>query len=137
LASVRVTVKVPLVLTVILCVVAPLLHRLPVAELDVSCTLPPWQKVVGPLGVIVGADGNGFTVTCTDADAAEVQLFASVRVTVKVPLVLTVILCVIAPLLHRLPVAELDVSCTLPPWQKVVGPLGVIVGADGNGFTVT
>jgi hypothetical protein len=63
LASVRVTVKVPLVVTVMLCVVAPLLHRLPVAELEVSCTLPPWQKTVGPLGVMVGADGSGFTVT--------------------------------------------------------------------------
>ena len=60
--------------------VALLLHKLPVAELDVSVTLPPWQKVVGPLALIVGTAGNGFTVTLVEAEVAE-QLFAFLTVT--------------------------------------------------------
>jgi hypothetical protein len=43
---------------------------LPLALLDVSVTLPPVQKVVGPLGVIVGVAGAGVTVTAVDADGA-------------------------------------------------------------------
>jgi hypothetical protein len=39
---------------VILCVVSPVDHTLPVAELEVKVTLPPWQKVVGPPAVMVG-----------------------------------------------------------------------------------
>jgi hypothetical protein len=46
----------------------------------VSVTLPPAQKVVGPLGVMV-AVGRGLTVTVWLA-GAEVQPFASVVVTV-------------------------------------------------------
>ncbi len=38
---------------------------------------------------------------------------------------------------HWLPVALLEVSTTLPPAQKVVGPPGVIVGVAGSGLTVT
>ena len=37
-------------------------------ELDVSVTLPPAQKVVGPEAVIVGVAGKGFTVTTVAAD---------------------------------------------------------------------
>jgi hypothetical protein len=55
---------------------------LPVALLDVSVTLPPAQKVVGPPGVIVGVGGSGVTVTIAGADAALVQLLPSVIVTV-------------------------------------------------------
>ena len=62
------------------CVVAPVLQRLLVAELEVSVTLPPWQKVVGPPAEIVGVAGNGFTVTTIGEDVA-VQLFALVVVT--------------------------------------------------------
>ena len=57
----------PEVVTVILCVVAPLLHVLFVADEDISVTLPPVQNVVGPLAVMVGMVG-GFTVTTTGAD---------------------------------------------------------------------
>jgi hypothetical protein len=46
---------------------------LPVAELDVSVTEPPAQKVVGPPGVIVGVDGTGFTVTIVAREAADEQ----------------------------------------------------------------
>ncbi len=56
-------------------------HWLPVALLDVSVTLPPVQKVVGPPGVIVGVAGIGLTVTVVAAEAALVQPLA-VTVTV-------------------------------------------------------
>jgi len=97
-------------------------------------TLPPAQNVVGPLGVIV-AVGSGFTVTVCDA-GVDVQPFASVVVTVYVPEELTVIAAVVAPVDQRYDTPPDAVSVTLPPAQKVVGPLGVIV-AVGSGFTVT
>ena len=56
-------------------------HWLPLALLDVSVTLPPVQKVVGPPGVIVGVAGVGLTVTDVAAEAALVQPLA-VTVTV-------------------------------------------------------
>ncbi len=34
---------------------------------EVSTTLPPWQKVVAPPALTVGAVGNAFTVTVTAA----------------------------------------------------------------------
>ena len=66
--------------TVIICVVAPVDQRLPLAEDDVKFTDPPAQNVVEPLGVIVGAEGVGFTVTFVAADVAE-HPFPSVNVT--------------------------------------------------------
>ena len=45
-------------------------HWFPVALLEVRVTLPPAQNVVGPLGVIVGVGGVGFTVTVVEADGA-------------------------------------------------------------------
>jgi hypothetical protein len=133
-ASVVVTVYVPEVETVIAAVVAPVDQRYEVPPDAVSVTLPPAQNVVGPLGVIV-AVGSGFTVTVCDA-GTEVQLFASVVVTVYVPEVETVIAAVVAPVDQRYDVPPDAVSVTLPPAQNVVGPLGVIV-AVGSGFTVT
>ena len=67
------TVKVPDVETVIDCVVAPFDHVLPVADDEVNTTLPPVHKVVDPDAVIVGVAGNGFTVTVTAAEAAELH----------------------------------------------------------------
>ena len=52
---------------VMLWVVAPVLHTLPVALLLVSVTLPPAQKVNGPPALIVGVAGLGFTVTVVPA----------------------------------------------------------------------
>ena len=49
-----------------LCDEVLLLHVLPLGWLDVSTTLPPWQKVVGPPAVIVTV-GLLFTVTLIDA----------------------------------------------------------------------
>jgi hypothetical protein len=134
LASVVVTVYVPDVDTVIAAVLAPVDQRYDVPPEAVSVTLPPAQNVVGPDGVIV-AVGSGLTVTVCDA-GAEVQEFASVVVTVYVPLVLTVIAAVVAPVDQRYDVPPEAVSVTLPPAQKVVGPDGVMV-AVGSGLTVT
>ena len=62
------------------CVVAPLLHTFPVAELEVKITFPPSQKVVAPLVEIVGVTGNGFTTTVVSLELDE-QLLPLVTVT--------------------------------------------------------
>jgi hypothetical protein len=62
------------------CVLAPLLHTLPVTELEVKTTFPPLQKVVAPLAEIVGVTGNAFTVTVVAFELDE-QLFILVTVT--------------------------------------------------------
>jgi hypothetical protein len=122
---------------VIDCVVAPELQVLPVALLDVSTTLSPEQNVVGPLAVIVGVAGVGFTVTTTGAEVAvHAKIFE--RITLYVPLVRTVIDCVSSPLgFHWFPNGAELVSTTLSPAQNVVGPLAVIVGVGGTGLMVT
>jgi hypothetical protein len=48
-------------------------HWLPVALLEVSVTLPPAQKVVGPPALIVGVGGIGLTVTVVIAEEALLQ----------------------------------------------------------------
>ena len=133
-ALVTVTVYEPAVLTVIACVVAPLLHNQDAPADAVSTTDPPVQNVVGPPAVIVAA-GNGFTVTAVAADVAE-QPAALVTVTVYDPDALTVIDCVVAPLLHDHDAPADAVSVTEPPLQNVSGPPAVMVAA-GNGLTVT
>lgn len=136
LASTKFTVYVPEVLTVIDCVVAPVLHVFPVVLDDVNVTLPPVQNVVGPLAEIVGALGKGFTVIVDEA-VEDVQPFPSVTLTVYAPAALTVMDCVVAPVLHVFPIALDDVNVILFPAQKVVGPLAETTGALGNAFTVT
>ena len=54
-------------------VVAPVDQLLPVADEEVNVTLPPSQKVVGPLAFMVGVAGVGSTVTVVPAEGAEVQ----------------------------------------------------------------
>ncbi len=61
-----------------LCVVAPVLHKLPVASEEVNTTLPPWQKVVGPPAEIVTPEHPFNMVT----DLVAVHPFASVIVQV-------------------------------------------------------
>ena len=64
--------------------VAPVLHRcVPEAADDVSVILLPAQKVVGPLGVMIGVAGKGNMVTLKGADEADVQPLM-VAVTTKV-----------------------------------------------------
>jgi len=81
------------------------------------------------------AVGLVLTVTEVDADTL-VHPFAPVTVTVYVPVVLTLIACVVADVLHKYELAALEVNVTLPPVQKVVDPLGVTVTV-GSGRTVT
>ena len=104
--------------------------------LEVRSTLPPVQNVVLPVGVIIGVEGEGLTVTVFTAETA-VHPEALLTVTVKFPDVETVIDCVVAPVDHAYVVAALDVSRTLPPAQKVVGPPAVIIGVPGLEFTIT
>ena len=65
----------PEVETVIDCVVSPVDHVLPAAELDVNVTEPPEQKVVGPFAEMVGVEGVGLIVKVVAFEAAEVQPF--------------------------------------------------------------
>ena len=60
--------------------VRPVLHKFPTASLDCNVTLLPTQNVVGPLAVIVGLAGKGFTVTITSLDKGEGHPLASVMV---------------------------------------------------------
>lgn len=135
LALVLVTVKLPLVFTLMLFVVSPLLQRFPLLALEVSITLSPLQKVIGLLAEITGTRGTGFTVTWTKKNPGFLQPRLSTT-TEKLPLVFTVILFVVCPLLHRLSDAALEVSMTLSPWQKVVLPLAEMVGFGGTGLIV-
>lgn len=61
----------------------------PIVELSV--TEPPAQNVVGPPAVIVGARGNGFTVTFTAKLDALSQPLILYTFTVKLPDVVTFI----------------------------------------------
>ena len=86
--------------------------------------------------MIVGVAGLAFTVTTVAADVA-LQPLAFVICTVYEPAMVTLIDCVVAPFDQRYELPALEVRVTLLPWQKVVAPLGVIVGAAGAAFTVT
>ena len=105
--------------------------------MEVNTTEPPSQKVVVLAAVIVAAAGVGFTNTAVEAEEPEEHPNKTCS-TVYEPVVVTVIDCVVSPVDHRFPVEAEDVSTTDPPAeQKVVGPLAVIVGILGIGFTVT
>lgn len=56
------------------CVVEPLDQVFPPVALDVSTTLPPMQKVVGPLAVMVGVKTDGKTLTETGEEVEEQPL---------------------------------------------------------------
>lgn len=76
--------------------------------------------------------GGGATTTVLAIEVAEQPLTA--LVTVKLPAVLTVILCVVAPVLQVLPEVELAVRITLEPWQRVGDTFVEIVGTAGIAF---
>ena len=120
-------------LTVIACVVAPLLHKYAAPVLAVKVAVCPCVITIFPLGAMV-AVGAGFTVTATGEETLlHVPLLT---VTEYVPDALTVIDCDKEPLLHRYDEPALDVNTTLPPWQNEVAPL-VLMVAEGNAFTAT
>ncbi|MNU79313.1 hypothetical protein D3C71_689270 [compost metagenome] len=60
--------------------VAPVDQVFPVAEEDVRTTEPPAQNVIGPLAVMIGVAGSGFTVTVVATDVAEQGPFETVTV---------------------------------------------------------
>ena len=61
----------PAFVTVILWVVAPLLHKLPVSLEEVSTVDPPAQNELSP--EMVGVVGKGVILTATELEASEVQ----------------------------------------------------------------
>ena len=119
----------------IVCVVSLVDQVLPVEEEEIRSIVSPIQIVVKPEAVIVGVAGSGFTVTIA-VDVGEEQPFWTTFREIVFP-ELTVMDCVVSPVDQTLFVAEEEVSTTEPPSQKVVGPPGVMVAADGTGFTVT
>ena len=118
----------------ILWVVSPVDQMLSVAEEDVNTTEPPEQNVVGPLAVMVGTAGSGWTVTLVADEEAEHKPLSTV--TEYDPEAKTVMLCVVSPVDQRLSMAEDDVRITESPAQNVVGPSAEMVGVAGVGLTV-
>jgi hypothetical protein len=132
-AFVTCTVKMPLDVTSIDCVVWPFDQSQDAPSLAVSVTVPPWQNVVAPEAVIVAA-GRAFTVTVAAGDVA-LQPFAFVTCTVKLSLDVTSMDCVVSPFDQSQDAPSLAVSVTVPPSQNVDSE-GVIVAA-GRACTVT
>ena len=114
----------------------PFDHTIPVAAEEVKVTLPPEQNVVGPIAVTVGTGGIGVTVTSVEADVAEVQP-SKVTDTVYEPAADDVMLEEVSFVDQIFPVGAEDVNTTLPPAQKLSGPLAVMVGAGGIGLEET
>ena len=75
-------------MAVYVCDVAPVIstpslyHWYVVAVVELSTTSPPVQNVVGPPALIVGVDGNAFTVTDVAALGALTHPLALVTTTV-------------------------------------------------------
>ena len=107
----------------------------PVEDDEFRITLLPEQNVVGPPAVIVGADGIGLTVITVGDEGFDVHP-EEVTETVYDPPLVTVMACEVAPVDQVFPVVAEEVSVTLCPEQKVVGPLELIVGVGGMGLTV-
>ena len=110
-----------------------LLLQMPPGVVLVSVMVEPMQTVLLP--VIALTTGKGFTVTEVTEEVAEHPL-PSVSVTVLVPVLFTLIDCVVSPLLHKQEDPEVEFNVTEPPLQNVVGPPALMVTV-GNGFTVT
>ena len=93
-------------------VVAEFDHKYPDPPEAVNNTEPPWQKVVGPSGVIT-AVGSELTVMTVLSES--VQPLELVTVTVYVPLEFTLMPAVEAELDHKYPDPPEEVSTTEPP----------------------
>ena len=94
--------------------------------------MPLSQKLSAPDTATVG-DGEELTEVVTMFDVA-VQPFASVVVTVYVPVAVTVMAESVPPLLHiNMLNCEglVTLTFTLPPVQKEVGPPAVMPGTTG------
>ena len=93
----------PLLVTVMLCVVAPVLHTLPLIAEEVSVTELPWQKFNGPDVVMVGVPAETVTVNVLFVPAPHV--LEAVNESVYTPAVVQVIFAV-APLATKVPPPE-------------------------------
>lgn len=109
------TVKLPEVFTTILWVVSLVLHKFNVEKLEVSVTLSPWQKVLGPVIEIVAVGGGKLTVILNTEELREVHPKLLVTLTLNAPAVFTTMLFVVSPLLQVLPLFALEVSVKLSP----------------------
>jgi len=137
LVTVTVYVVVEVGLTVIAAVVAPVLQRNDVPPDAVSVVEPPVQ-IDGLLGVMLHT-GTGFTTTVVEQD--DVHPFTPlVTVTVYVVVTegLTVIVAVVAPVLHRKDVPPVAVSVLEPPGQMDKLPHTILqLGGVISWLTVT
>ena len=133
----------PLFETVIFCVVAAFDHRYDAPAVAVSVTLPPVQKLVGPLAVIVGENAPTLTVvvpvavqllalvTVTDNEMADEDAGANVMLFVFVAPVIVPLVIVHA---YVLPATLGTDAVAVLPAHILAGALIVALGA---GFTVT
>jgi hypothetical protein len=101
--------------------------------IDAVALPPPLPLHVRLLPVTVNNNALGCVMV---AVPTFVQPFASVMVTVYVPADKLLMVWVVAPVLHRYPLAPVEVSITLPPGQNVSGPLAVMTGM-AEGLMVT
>ena len=129
------TVYEPLWFTVIVWAVKPFDQVLFSKLEEDNATEPPVQNVVGPFAFMVGVGGVGLTVI--NVGIEPVEQFPLVTVTEYEPPWFTVIDWAVEPFDQILFDILEDVSITDPPEQNVVGPLWLIVGVDGAGFTIT
>src|SRR5437763_814576 len=104
---------------------------------EVRVRVPPLQKVKGPFAIIAGFAGVGLTVISVNAEVA-VQPKLFFTITEKFPELLTETLLVVCPFDQVYPLELVsEVRIKLPPLQKDSGPLAVIKGNKGFGFTFT
>jgi len=134
LRLVTVTVYDPASAALIVWVVSPFDHRYADPIFADKETWLPGQIVVLPPGVIWAVPV--LTIMLTGAETVS-QPAAFVTVTVKEPAAEEVMLCEVAPVDHRYVEPAFAVSVTLPPWQKVVGPDGVMDAEAGVVVTET
>ena len=121
----------------------PLYHWLDAAAEEVNVTLPPEQRVVDPVGVIVGVDGNELTVNDFVAVLKQVPLLTAYT-TVTVPAVRPV---TIPPgeifadpvpfVIDHEPPGVASVKAAVVELTHTVGCPPPIAETPGNGFTVT
>ena len=98
------------------------------AATALKVTLVLLQIVVAVVEMVTEGVSREVTVTVTGFEGKEEHPNASVFVTVYVPLVFTIMLFVVAPLLQRLPEGQSEVNVTLLLEQNVSGPPAVMTG---------
>ncbi|GAL86158.1 hypothetical protein MYP_3387 [Sporocytophaga myxococcoides] len=109
--------------------------------LAVRSTEPPSQNIIGPLAVISGFGGIGLTTTLILSDTSEEQTSSETKLTEYIPEVVTVKGLSVDPVDQvKVPPVKsllLAIRSTEPPSQNTNGPLAVISGFGGIGFTTT